>query len=153
KIGLCPGTLEASNRPSFRRSRSASRRSNGAAAELQRSALLKTDMSAAMTPQVINLRISKSMARRRLAETIRLLCSNINVVRDDPKLSWSLAWCYFKIGKYDLSRRHMQRSTRLAPRDPIALWGLGIVHLQTDRNRKAEQCFRTSLAIQDRYLT
>jgi Flp pilus assembly protein TadD len=94
------------------------------------------------------------MNMERWSEAIKLLKTNVSVVQKDWKLSWNLAWCYFKLGRLDQARTHMIRAAKLAPaNNATCKFGLGAVYLQRKQFRKAETNCAESLRLKDMQVT
>jgi Flp pilus assembly protein TadD len=91
------------------------------------------------------------MNRERWLEAIKLLKKDFFVVQDDWKLSWNLAWCYFKLGRLDEARTHMIRAVRLAPANATCRFGMGAVYLERKQFKKAEANSAESLRLKDSY--
>lgn len=67
----------------------------------------------------------------------------------DPKQGYildSLAWAYFKLGRYDDALEPMERASLLEPVDPIVTDHLGDVYWMVGRKREAEFQWRRALS-------
>jgi Flp pilus assembly protein TadD len=92
------------------------------------------------------------MNMERWVEAIKLLKNDFSVVKNDWKLSWNLAWCYFKLQRLDEARTHMIRAVKLAPANAECRLGMGSVYLERKQFKKAETNCAESLRLKDSYL-
>jgi tetratricopeptide (TPR) repeat protein len=92
------------------------------------------------------------MNMERWLEAIKLLKNDFSVVHNDWKLSWNLAWCYFKLARLDEARTHMIRATKLAPANASCRLGLGAIYLERKQFKKAETNCTESLRLKDSYI-
>jgi Flp pilus assembly protein TadD len=86
-------------------------------------------------------------------EAIALLLSEYNfpVVRRNWRLSWELAWCYFKLDRLDQAEEHMIHASELASYNPTCLTGLAAIYLENGNPRKAETNSEKALRIRESY--
>jgi Flp pilus assembly protein TadD len=91
------------------------------------------------------------MNMERWFEAIKLLKNNLSIVQEDWKLSWNLAWCYFKIGRLGQARTYMIRAVKLAPASATCRVGLGTVYLEMKQFKKAQTNCAESLRLKDSY--
>jgi Flp pilus assembly protein TadD len=98
-------------------------------------------------------RALSEMKKEQWFAAIKLLRRELPVVQKNWRLSWSLGWCYFKLEKFDIARKHMIRAALLAPDNPTCKWGLGNVYLKEKHFKKAEVVLTESLGIKESHLT
>ena len=93
------------------------------------------------------------MSRNRWKDAIDLLGSNRAFLNEDWELSWSLGWCYFKLGNMDEALIHLERSGKIAPSDRLhaCKFALGSVLLKKEQNSKANLLLKQSLRLKEFY--
>ena len=96
--------------------------------------------------------VQSVMNTKHWLDAINLLKDNLSIVQRDWELSWNLAWCYRNCDRLDQARTHMMRAARLAPRNAICRFGLGVVYLEMKQFKKAETHCTESLRIKDAYV-
>jgi tetratricopeptide (TPR) repeat protein len=96
--------------------------------------------------------VQSVMNKKRWLDAIKLLEDNLSVVQNDWELSWNLAWCYRNSDQVDRARIHMTRAAKLAPKNAICRFGLGVIYLEMKQFKKAEVNCAESLRIKDAYV-
>jgi len=99
--------------------------------------------------EVIEKRAASMMKEERWLDAIKLLSARSSNAGKHWRLSWNLAWCYFKLDRFDEARKHMKRAEQLAPDNASCKWGLGSVYLKKRQFRKAEAILSESLRIKE----
>ncbi len=87
----------------------------------------------------------------RWSEAIALLEDNISVVEKHWRLSWELAWCYFKLDRLGPAERHMIRASKLGSYNAICRTGLAAIYLKSGNPKKAETNCAKALRIRESY--
>ena len=98
-------------------------------------------------------RALSEMRKGQWLSAIKLFKLRPAVVEEDWKYPWNLAWCYFKLHKFDTARKHMVRATQLSPENPACMTGLGTIYLKRKQFKKAESVLNESLRIKDLHFT
>lgn len=73
----------------------------------------------------------------------------IEAVRQEPRNGAyvdSLGWVYYRLGKYDLAKKHLSDAAALIPQDPTIRLHLGEVYLALGLEKEALDEFRVALA-------
>lgn len=95
--------------------------------------------------------VSSLMKEKHLLEAIKLMNSQLPIVKENWELSWNLGWCYFSVDKFNESRKHLIRADRLAPDNVICKYALGVAYFKLEQYKKAELNLVESLRIKDSY--
>jgi Flp pilus assembly protein TadD len=98
-------------------------------------------------------RASSEMKRERWLAAIGIFKERPDVVDRNWRLSWNFGWCYFKLERYDVARKHLIRANRLKPENPGCKLGLGMVYVMKRNFRKAEALLAESLRIKESHIT
>ena len=73
------------------------------------------------------------------------------VVEKHWRLSWELAWCYFKLAQLDQAEQHMIRASKLASYNPTYRTGLAAIYLKNGHPKKAATNSAKALRIRESY--
>jgi Flp pilus assembly protein TadD len=96
-------------------------------------------------------RAAMMMGAERWSEAIALLEDNLSAVKKHWRLSWELAWCYFKLDRLDSAERHMIRASKLGSHNAICRTGLAAIYLKGGHSKKAETNSAKALQIRESY--
>jgi tetratricopeptide (TPR) repeat protein len=80
-----------------------------------------------------------------LDEAETLIQSALQMKPNDGYITDSLAWVYYKQGRYEEALDWLMKAQTLVPDDPIILEHLGDVHLKLNRQEKAIKYYKRSL--------
>ena len=97
----------------------------------------------------IGKRARSLMNEDRWLDAIELLSARSSGAGKHWRLSWNLAWCYFKLERFDEARKHMTRADKLAPSSDVCKWGLGSVYLKKRQFKKAEVVLSEALRLRE----
>ncbi|RJQ77347.1 MAG: tetratricopeptide repeat protein [Desulfobacteraceae bacterium] len=84
-----------------------------------------------------------------LDEAENLIQNALKMKPDDGYITDSLAWVYYKQGKYKEALRWLTKAEELVPDDPVILEHLGDVHLKLNSHEQALKYYQRSLDIKD----
>jgi Tfp pilus assembly protein PilF len=101
----------------------------------------------------LNKRVESVMGAEGWLDAIKLLKTELPVVRKDWRLSWNLGWCFFKLERIEDARKYLLQATKLAPESASFKWALGSVCLHQKQYQQAEINLAHSLRIKDAYVT
>ncbi|RMH39445.1 MAG: tetratricopeptide repeat protein [Alphaproteobacteria bacterium] len=98
-------------------------------------------------PSVLNY-LGYSLIERgeKLDEALEMIKRAVAGRPDDGYILDSLAWAYFKLGRYDEAVEPMERATELLPSDPILNDHLGDIYWMVGRKREARFQWRRALS-------
>ncbi|MDQ2066303.1 tetratricopeptide repeat protein [Xinfangfangia sp. CPCC 101601] len=90
-------------------------------------------------PQVLNY-LGYSMVDRgiNLEEALSLIEKAVKAEPESGYIIDSLAWAYFRLGRYDEALKPMEKASLLEPSDPVVTDHLGDVYWMVGRKREAE---------------
>ncbi|MDY6905257.1 MAG: tetratricopeptide repeat protein [Thermodesulfobacteriota bacterium] len=80
-----------------------------------------------------------------LDEAQSLVEAALKIKPDDPYITDSLGWVFFKKGDLEKALEMLEKAVRLAPTDPVLLEHLGDAYLQKGDTQKALEIYRRSL--------
>jgi Flp pilus assembly protein TadD len=99
----------------------------------------------------LHKRIVVMMNAEQWSETVAVLEANFSVVEKNWRLSWELAWCYFKLDRLDQAEQHMIRASKLASYNPTCRTGLAAIYLENGHPEKAATNSAKALRIRESY--
>ena len=79
-----------------------------------------------------------------LAEAERLIRKALKIRPDDGYITDSLAWVYYKQGRYNAALEWMRKAVKLVPDDPVIMEHLGDVLLKLNQKEKALDAYLRS---------
>jgi tetratricopeptide (TPR) repeat protein len=85
-----------------------------------------------------------------LDEAENLVRSALRIKPNDGYITDSLAWVYYKQGRYEEALDWLKKAETLVPDDPVILEHLGDVHLKLKRQEKAIQYYQRSLELNEK---
>lgn len=80
-----------------------------------------------------------------LDEAENLIQSALKMNPDDGYINDSMAWVYYKQGRYEKALEWLTKAEKLVPDDAVILEHLGDVHLKLDRREKALKYYQRSM--------
>ena len=98
--------------------------------------------------QVLNyLGYSYVDRNEKLDEALNLIQRAVELRPDDGYIIDSLAWAYFRLGRYEEAVAPMERAVSAMPGDPLVNDHMGDVYWMVDRHREAEIQWRRALSL------
>jgi tetratricopeptide (TPR) repeat protein len=85
-----------------------------------------------------------------LDEAETLIRNALKIKPDDGYIKDSLAWVYYKKGRYEEALKWLKKAEMLVPDDPVILEHLGDVHMKLNSNQKALKYYERSLKVKDK---
>lgn len=144
-IAMLPTPPEPGNWPLFySRGVSLERMGDYAAAEADLRAALKLNPT---EPQVLNY-LGYSLVDRgeKLDEALDMIKRAVAARPDSGAILDSLAWAYFRLGRYAEALKPMEQASLLEPVDPVVTDHLGDVYWSVGRTREAQFQWRRALS-------
>ena len=80
-----------------------------------------------------------------LEEAVRMLHRAVAIEPDNGAYVDSLGWAYFRLGRYQEARLHMEWAVRLVPDDPTIFEHLGDIYLRLEDRERARESYRQAL--------
>ena len=101
----------------------------------------------------LHRRALSEMKKERWLVAIGIFRERPDIVEQNWRFSMNFGWCYFKLERFDLARKHIIRANRLKPENPACKLGLGMVYIMKKNFKKAEVLLAESLRIKESQIT
>ena len=112
--------------------------------------LLKSIKISSGDPYTLNyLAYSWLERNHKIDEAFKMLEKAYNNTENDPYITDSIGWAYYKIENYELAEEYLKKAVQLMPDDPIVNDHYGDVLWQLNRKLQARYFWENVLTLED----